>query len=245
MYKAHMDKDELPDAPTDVLSRLDHSLLKPNVTKSQLKELCQVADRLDVASVCLLPYFVSEAAQLLSESKVLVSTVVAFPHGATDTKAKVAEAQEALRAGAVELDVVANISRLLSSELTAIEDEIGQLTHVCHEHGAKIKVIFETCYLDRHSIVALCQICSAAGVDWVKTSTGFGQVQNRPSGATEEDVQLLRHTCPSSVQVKASGGIRTLADVRRFLRLGASRIGTSHSESIAQELQSPSQARKA
>lgn len=216
---------------TSVLSHLDHSLLRPTNTSAELERACLVARELGVASVCLLPWFVERAAELLSGTSVKVSTVVAFPHGDTSPRAKVDEASVALDHGAQELDFVVNVSALLSGRTDVVKSEIELVTRLCHDRGAKVKVIFENCYLEQQHKELLCELSTAAGADWVKTSTGFG-----PSGATTEDILLMRRLCPSSVQVKASGGITTAAAAAEFIALGASRIGTSRTELIAREL---------
>ena len=143
--------------------------------------------------------------------------------------AKLSELSAALDAGAREIDVVVNLSLVASREFGLVEREVRELTGACHDRGARIKVIFETCTLELDQKIALCEICGAAGVDWVKTSTGFGS-----GGATPEDVRLLREHTPETVQVKASGGIRDLASVLMYRDLGATRIGTSASREILQ-----------
>ncbi len=218
------------DVSNSPLAHLDHSLLAPTVTREELRNACEDARVLGFASVCLLPYFVGEAAALLRGSDVRVSTVIAFPHGAESLSGKLALAEAALDAGAEELDVVGNVSLLLSGDRSAVEEEIRALTERIHERGGRVKWIFENAHLDREKKLFLCDACSAAGVDWVKTSTGFAA-----SGATLDDVRLMRERCPSSIEVKASGGIRTLAEVEAFLAAGASRIGTSRTVQIARE----------
>lgn len=214
-----------------LLSHLDHSLLRPTNTEQELRRACLVARELGVASVCLLPWFVQGAARLLSGTRVAVSTVVGFPHGDTAPGAKLAEAKVALESGATELDFVVNVSALVSGRTEVVSEEITSLTRLCHERGAKVKVIFENCYLLEEHKRLLCELSTEAGADWVKTSTGFGT-----SGATVSDVTLMRSLCPPSVQVKASGGITTAAQAAEFIALGASRIGTSRTEAIAREL---------
>jgi deoxyribose-phosphate aldolase len=236
MYKAHMRQTPEAEDSREILGSIDHSLLTPRATSQELHNLCKVAAHLRVASVCLLPYFVQQASRLLRDSPVVVSTVVAFPHGATSPLAKLKESEVALGDGATELDVVINVSAALSGDWHLVEQEIQQLTDLCHSRGAKLKVIFENCYLLQEDKVRLCEMCTSAGVDWVKTSTGFGQPASGPAGATPEDVALMRRLCPPSVHVKASGGIRTLAQVRQFLALGANRIGMSQTEALAREL---------
>lgn len=209
---------------------IDHSLLRPNMNRATLEQGCHDADRLGVASICILPYFVSRAAHLLESSSVIVSTTIGFPHGAETTESKVFEARDALDRGARELDFVVNLSRTLSGEYAEVEREIEQLLRVTHDAGARLKVIFENCYLEDHHKIELCHISSAVGVDWVKTSTGFGS-----GGATPDDVRLMREHCSSAVQVKASGGIGDLDAVIGYLTQGVTRIGTSKTQAILQQ----------
>lgn len=215
-----------------VASLIDHSVLRPTATLADLERGCRDGRAAGVASVCVLPYFVGRAAELLIGSTTVPSTVVGFPHGSTSVENKLFETEAALREGAREIDAVVNVSLVLSGDWKAVQDEIRALVELCHERQGRLKLIFETCYLDRGQKIRLCELASEAGVDWVKTSTGFG-----PAGATEEDVRLLRAHCPLPVQVKASGGIRTLQQVLRFHELGASRIGTSHTAAILTEAQ--------
>lgn len=214
----------------EVAKLIDHALLMPNLTDAALDAGCALARRLDVASVCILPHAIGRAAQLLAGSGVQPTTTVGFPHGAHATRAKVHEAQLALEEGATELDMVVNIGKVLGGHYDYVERDIGEVLRVVRASGAKLKVIFENCYLGRAEKIALCGICSELEVDWVKTSTGFGG-----SGALLEDVRLMRqHTTPG-VQVKASGGIRTFDQVLELRALGASRIGSSSTLAILEE----------
>jgi deoxyribose-phosphate aldolase len=217
-------------SPAEVAALIDHSLLKPTLTLDELEQGCRMARAAGVASVCVLPHFVPRAADILAGSNTRTSTVIAFPHGALSVRAKVAEAAVALADGAVELDAVVNLSWVLSSEWQRVGEEIQALADACHARGAKLKWIFETCALSQEQKVRLCALATAARVDWVKTSTGFGS-----AGATAGDVRLLREHCPPHVQVKASGGIGSLREVLEFQRLGATRIGTSRTEAILRE----------
>jgi len=184
-----------------------------------------------VVSVCVKPYFVSRAVGLLYGSGVRVGTTIGFPHGGHTTAAKRQEARDACENGAVELDMVVNIGMVLSEDWEYVEDDIKAVLEVAREHSAILKVIFENCYLeDRHKI-KLCQICSELGVDFVKTSTGYGS-----GGATDEDIVLMRKHCPPSVQVKAAGGIRSLERALRVRALGCTRIGATATEEILAEL---------
>jgi len=209
---------------------LDQSLLQPSLTQGELETGCREACRLQVASVCVVPHFLQRAVELLSGTETLPGTTLAFPHGAQSLAAKLAELDVAIGAGAKEVDAVVNISQVVSNEFVSVEREVASLTERVHEAGARIKLIFETCYLSRQQIIALCEICGRAQVDWVKTSTGFGT-----RGATAEDVRLMRRHSPPKVQVKASGGIRDLDLVLEFRKLGASRIGTSASGAILEQ----------
>lgn len=213
-----------------IAALIDHSLLKPTMTIAELEEGCHQAREWQVATVCLLPHFVARAAELLEGSGVATTTVVSFPHGSVSLRAKLREAEVALDDGARELDVVVNLSLIRSGRWDAVRDEVEGLTRCCHERKSKLKLIFETCFLDREEKVRLCRLASEAGVDWVKTSTGFGS-----SGATADDVRLMREHCPPSVQVKASGGIVSLDEALLFRQLGATRIGTSRTENILRE----------
>ena len=214
----------------DVMTMLDHSLLRPTLTLAELEAGCHDALSLGVASVCVLPYFVARSAAILAGSSTLPSTVLAFPHGALALPAKLAELCVALEAGAKEVDVVVNISQVKSHAFDDVEREVLALTRQSQQAGTRIKLIFETCYLSDIEKRQLCAICGSAGVDWVKTSTGFGS-----HGATLDDVALLRQHTPLTVQVKASGGIRSLDDVLSYRQAGATRVGTSASRGIFEE----------
>jgi deoxyribose-phosphate aldolase len=210
---------------------IDHALLKPTLTAEEMDAGCAVAAEHGFASVCILPYAVRRAAEVLHGSGVKPGTVIGFPLGANATAVKVAEAREALRDGAVELDVVANVSAVKSGRWEYVADELRALIEPTHVAEAKVKVIFETCYLTDDEIRRLCEVCGEVGADWVKTSTGFGS-----AGATEHHVEIMRGASPASVQVKASGGVRDLATLLRYRELGATRIGTSNGPGILAEL---------
>jgi deoxyribose-phosphate aldolase len=216
-----------------IASALDHSLLKPTFTDAELDQACAVARHFEVASVCSLPFAMPRCRELLAGSSVAPCTVIAFPLGAASTTVKVAEARQALADGARELDLVVNINQVLSGNWRYVAADIGEVLAVAHDEGRRVKVIFETCYLNLDHKRALCEICNELGADWVKTSTGFGS-----AGATPEDVRFLREHTDAAVQVKASGGIRTLQQVEEFLALGATRIGTSATEAILNAAQS-------
>lgn len=215
----------------DVAGLLDHALLKPTLTEAELWQGCEFARARRVASVCIVPFAVRRCAELLAGSQVQPSTTLSFPHGAGTWRSKVHEARESLAAGATELDMVVNINQVLSGNVRAVRQEIEAVLAEVRQANARLKVIFENCYLERDHKLSLCEICSDLKVDWVKTSTGFGS-----GGATIPDVELMRaHTSPE-IGVKASGGIRTLAQVLAFEALGCSRVGTTATESILDEL---------
>ncbi len=209
---------------------LDHSLLKPNLSLSELEAGSREAIGLGVASVCIVPHFLPQLVELAAGTRTLPSTILDFPHGALSLDAKLEELEVALAAGAKEVDAVVNIGLVVSERFETVERQIGELCSRCHAAGAKFKLIFETCYLSKRQKIELCRISARAGVDWVKTSTGFG-----PHGATPDDVRLLRDQSPPHVQVKASGKIRDLDAVLEYLALGATRIGTSQSAAILAE----------
>jgi|SRR6187399_311566 len=209
---------------------LDHALLKPTLTEAELWQGCTFARAHQVASVCIVPFAVRRCAELLFESGVAPSTTVGFPHGAHTRRQKVSEARESLDDGATELDMVVNINQVLSGNYAAVRQEIEAVLDVVRRADARLKVIFENCYLDRGQKISLCEICSDLKVDWVKTSTGFGS-----GGASIDDLKLMRqHTLPE-VGVKASGGIRTLEQVLECEALGCSRVGTTSTASILDE----------
>jgi deoxyribose-phosphate aldolase len=209
---------------------IDHSLLLPVMTDQELESGLQVALAYDVASVCIKPYYLKRCAQLLSDTTIQPSTVIGFPHGGHTTAVKVAEAQQALADGGTELDCVVNIGKVLSDDWDYVRQDLRAMTECTHAAGAKIKVIFENCYLqDRHKI-QLCEICGELHVDWVKTSTGFGT-----GGATVDDIKLMRKYAPPHVQVKAAGGVRTLDALLEFLALGITRAGATRTVDILDE----------
>lgn len=225
----------------EIAKLIDHALLHPTLTDADLRAGCHLAMTYNVASVCIKPYAVSVASYLLKGSSVRVGTVISFPHGSNALPLKIAETVQACRDGAVEIDMVVNIGKVLSNDWTSIADEIGAVQHTCQTHGAILKVIFETDFLpdDSHKI-KLCQICTDLSVAFVKTSTGFGFIQGADGhydykGATEHDIRLMLNTVGPGVGVKASGGIRTLDDLLAMAELGVSRIGTSSTAAILNE----------
>ena len=215
----------------DVAKMIDHSLLNPTLTVDQLESGCRLALEYDVASVCILPYYLARCSKLLSGSTVRSSTTVGFPHGGHTTSVKAAEALRALDDGAEELDMVVNISKAVSGDWDYVSSEIRELTELTHDRRQKIKVIFENCYLNDDQKIRLCQICGAAGADWVKTSTGYGS-----GGATLEDLRLMRENSPKEVQVKAAGGVRDLDRLLVVREIGVTRVGASATRVILDEV---------
>jgi len=211
----------------DVAKMIDHSLLSPVLTVRQLEQDCQVAVDYNVASVCIMPYYLRRCAEILKGSTVRASTTIGFPHGGHTTAVKLAEAKQALDDGGQELDMVVNISKVLSEDWDYVRAEIKAVVDLTHARNQKVKVIFENCFLeDRHKI-KLCEICGDLKADWVKTSTGYGS-----GGATIEDLKLMRKHSPKHVQVKAAGGIRGLDALLEVRALGVTRVGASRTTDI-------------
>jgi len=221
-----------------IAKMIDHSLLHPTMTDKDLKEGCELARKYDVASVCIKPYAVKDAVEWLKGSDVLVGTVIGFPHGNSAIEVKVAETLEALRDGAVEIDMVVNIGKVLGEEWNYVRNEIAAVTETCHEHKAIVKVIFENDFLtdDKYKI-KLCEICNEVNADFIKTSTGYGFVKGKDGkysykGATPKDLKLMRRYASENVQVKAAGGVRTLEDLLKVKRLGVTRVGATATAAI-------------
>ncbi len=208
---------------------IDHTLLKPEATPEQVERLCEEALRYHFASVCVNPVYVSLAARKLAGSDIAVCTVVGFPLGATTTAVKVCEAEMAIVQGATEIDMVIPIGRLKAGERPAVRADIAAVAAVCRAGGALLKVIIETALLTEQEKIAACEIAKAAGADFVKTSTGFAK-----SGATVEDVALMRRVVGPNMGVKAAGGIRTYEAALQMIEAGATRIGASSSVAIVQ-----------
>jgi len=214
----------------EVAKMIDHSLLAPTLTQEQLEQGCRLALELDVASVCIMPYYLRRAAEILSGSTVRASTTIGFPHGGHTMAVKVAEARQALADGGQELDMVVNISQVLSGRWDYVRQDIAAVIDATHAAGQKVKVIFENCYLKDEHKIRLCEICGDLGADWVKTSTGYGT-----GGATHEDLKLMRRHSPPGVQVKAAGGIRDLDALLAVRALGVMRVGASRTADILAE----------
>ena len=221
----------------EVISKLakmiDHSILHPTMTDEDLKRECEVARKYNVASVCVKPYAVKQACELLKGSEVLVGCVIGFPSGNSAVKVKVFEAENACKDGAVEIDMVINIGKALQGDWDYITEEIKSVTNVCHTLGSIVKVIFETDYVTKEAdIVKLCKICTEVGADYVKTSSGFGFVK-QPNGdynylgATIPVLALMKKSVGSKVKVKAAGGVRTLDQLIAVQAAGCTRSGAT------------------
>ena len=211
----------------DVAKTIDHSLLRPELDDAFVEDGCRLAARYDVASVCVKPVDVVRAAAILSGTDVKVGTVIGFPHGSSVTATKVFESQRALADGAVELDMVIDIGALRSGRDADVQADIAAVVEIAHDAGAIVKVIFENAYLTDDEKVRACVVSEAAGADFVKTSTGFAA-----SGATHEDLALMRRSVSPHVQVKAAGGVRTLDALLAVMDLGVTRVGATATSAI-------------
>ena len=232
----------------ELAGMIDHSLLHPTMTDADLEAGCVVAVKYQVASVCVKPYAVKRAAELLRGQAVRVGCVIGFPHGNSATEVKRFETETACRDGAVEIDMVINLGKALSGDWDYVARDVKAVCDEAHRHAAKVKVILENDFLagggagltgDQFKI-KLCQICEHAGADWVKTSTGYGFVKQADGsynykGATEHDLALMRANCSERVQVKAAGGVRDLDGLIRVRQLGASRCGATATAAILDE----------
>ncbi len=214
----------------EIAKMIDHSLLNPTHTVDELESGIQLALAYNTASVCIMPYYLKRCADLLASSTIKASTTIGFPHGGHTTATKKAEAETAIADGCQELDLVVNISKVLSGDWDYVRNDIKVVVDVAHAAGQKVKVIFENCYLSDQQKIRLCEICSELSVDWVKTSSGYGT-----GGATHDDLKLMRQHAVSQVQVKAAGGLRDLDSVLAVRDLGVSRCGASRTSDILDE----------
>ncbi len=232
----------------ELAKMIDHSLLHPTMTDRELEDGCRLAAKYGVASVCIKPYAVRRAAELLKGSGVRVGAVIGFPHGSSSTEVKRYETELACRDGAEEVDVVVNIGKALSGDWNYVERDVRAVCDEAHRHGAKVKVILENDYLNQGGAGLsgddfkreLCRLCERAGADWVKTSTGYGFVKQPGGGyaykgATEHDLRLMRASVSSGVQVKAAGGVRDLDGLIRVRELGGSRCGATATAAMLDE----------
>lgn len=213
-----------------VAKTIDHSILKPDFSYADVQAGAELALKFDTASYCIRPMDVAMAAKLLAGSTVNVCTVIGFPHGSTTTATKAFETQDAIDNGANEIDMVINVSALLSGDYDLVENDIKAVVQVAHAKGASVKVIFETCFLNDDQIIKACQLSESAGADYVKTSTGFGS-----EGATSHNVALMKKTVGDRLKVKSSGGVRTLDQLLDYMDLGVTRSGCSATAQVLAE----------
>lgn len=243
---------------SDLAKMIDHSLLHPTMTDADLEAGCKLAAQYHVASVCVKPYAVKQAAAWLADSDVIVGAVIGFPHGNSSTESKRYETELACRDGAKEIDMVINIGKALGGDFAYVAADVKAVCDEAHARGAKVKVIFENDYLSSGGAGLssddfkrkLCQICEAAGADWVKTSTGYGFVKQADGsynykGATEHDLALMRASCGPQVQVKAAGGVRDLDGLIRVRDLGATRCGATATAAMMDDYRRREAAEKA
>jgi deoxyribose-phosphate aldolase len=226
---------------TDIAKMIDHSILHPTFTDRDLAENCAIAKKYRVATVCVKPYHVSLAAEILKGSDVAVCAVIGFPHGNSTIAIKKAETLQVIHDGATEVDMVVNIGKVLQEEWSYVDEELKTINDTCVRNGAILKVIFETDFVTMEDDkIKLCELCNKHKIAFVNTSTGYGFVKAKDgsyfyNGATDEDLKLMRKYCLPEVQVKAAGGIRTLDHILKVRELGVTRVGATATESIMQE----------
>jgi deoxyribose-phosphate aldolase len=226
---------------SDIAKMIDHSILHPTFTDEDLKKNCETAKKYHVATVCVKPYHTRMAAEILKDSDVAVCAVIGFPHGNSTTEVKIAETLQVIKDGATEVDMVANIGKVLQGDWSYVDNEIKTINDTCLKNKAILKVIFETDFLSRdEDKIKLCEICSNHKVAFVKTSTGYGFVKNDDGkfsyvGATEHDLKLMRKHSAPEVQIKASGGIRNLDQILKVRELGVTRVGATATVAIIEE----------
>lgn len=213
-----------------VAKTIDHSILKPDFTDGDVRAGAELALKYNTASYCIRPMDVAPAAEILAGSDVHVCTVIGFPHGSSTTAVKAFETADAIQNGAVEIDMVINVSALLSGDFDYVEQDIRAVVDVAHAAGASVKVIFETAFLNDELIVKACELTEAAGADYVKTSTGFAS-----EGATLHNVQLMKATVGDRLKVKSSGGVRTLDQLIDYMDAGVTRSGCSATQQVLEE----------
>jgi deoxyribose-phosphate aldolase len=234
-------KDKTMITVNDIAKMIDHSILHPIFTDDDLKNNCEIAKEYHVATVCVKPYHTRMAADMLRGSDVAVCTVIGFPHGNSTIDIKAAETLQVIKDGAVEIDMVINIGKVLQADWNYIEKELKTIHGICLNNKALLKVIFETDYVSRdEEKIKLCELCSTNIIDFVKTSTGYGFVKGNDgrysyTGATEHDIILMRKYCAPCVQIKAAGGIRTLEQILRMRELGVTRVGATATVTILEE----------
>ncbi len=223
-----------PDQLPDLAGLLDYTLLRPDLTEAQVLDACTAARGMRLASVTVRPCDIDAAVRALDGAATLPGSVVSFPHGDATTATKLYELRELLRRGARELDAVLNVSRMLSRQFQYVESEIQQMSESCRKEGARLKVIFENCYLSDELKIVACRICSRAEVHFVSTSTNFS-----PGGYTAEDLRLMRQYLPEEIALKAGSGVRGAESVREVLALGCTRIGSVHPAKLLDEWRAP------
>lgn len=214
----------------DIAKMIDHSLLNPAFTLDDIKNGCLLAREYDCASVCVRPCDVPVAMEILKDTDVMVTTVIGFPHGSNMTETKVFETKIAIEQGCKEIDMVLNIGMLLSGEYEYVKQDIKAVVDVAHEKGVIVKVILENAYLNDDLIKKACEICTEAGADFTKTSTGYA-----PSGATIHDLKIMRANTPANMQVKAAGGVRKLDDALLVRAVGGTRFGCTRTKEMLEE----------
>jgi deoxyribose-phosphate aldolase len=214
----------------EIAQMLDHSLLQPTLTDAELDRGCRLAVAYQAATVCIKPYAVRRCAELLEGSATRPSTTIGFPHGGHTTAIKLREADQSLADGAVELDMVVNVGKVLSGDWDYVRRDIGEVVAAAHARGGLVKVIFENCFLRDEHKVRLCEICGELRADFVKTSTGYGD-----GGATPDDLRLMRRHSPPHVAVKAAGGVRTYDALLEVRALGVARVGATRTAEILDE----------
>ena len=230
----------MPVTLKDIAKMIDHSLLHPTMTDADLTKGCELAKQYHTATVCIKPYSITFCRDILAGSDVLVCSVIGFPHGNSTTGIKIIEAEEAVLAGAPEIDMVVNIGKVLGNDWDYVSREIRLINDAVTAHKGILKVIFENDYLKDEHIIKLCEICSQHKVAFVKTSTGYGFVKQENGmyaykGAIDRHLQLMRKHCPPSVRIKAAGGVRTLDDLLRVRELGCTRCGATATKEIIEE----------
>ena len=225
----------------EIAKMIDHSILHPTFTDNDLIKNCEIAQKYDVATVCVKPYHVRTASEILKGSYVAVCAVIGFPHGNSTIDIKESEALQVINDGATEVDMVVNIGKVLQNDWNYVNKELSTINNVCVQNGAILKVIFETDFVtsDKNKI-KLCELCNINKIAFVKTSTGYGFVKIEDgfynySGATEHDLKLMRKHCNPTVQIKAAGGVRNLDQVLKVKELGVTRVGATATKIIIEE----------
>lgn len=206
----------------DIAKMIEHSVLRPELSEEEVRTGCEIARQYGVAAVCVRPSDADLAVRWMEASGVAVASIVSFPHGSATTSAKLYETRDLLRRGVKEIDTVLNLGKMISRQFQYIEMELQQMSQVCHDAGAILKVAFENAYLTEDLKIIACRICKRAEIDYARTSTPFG-----PAPYSLDDIRLMRRLCGDRVKLKASGGVRTLEDVKSVREAGCRRVGTA------------------